>query len=212
MTEWEDRMHNEQPYVRITPSERAKLDTDEIENVEVFYAATARALIVSLNENVLKRALDRLEASRKAREEGKEIPRSEAPWLGTHLALQVKHDFLTLVEALTNESYQEAMQVRAWDVLPILNEWRRLHPSESPVAFHERFWKTRLVCPGGGRYVWNEEWQTMESTVYGHPGEPKAGPPGPPFLTTARSANFGMTFENGGLRARLEIEREVPRP
>jgi hypothetical protein len=60
--------------------------------------------------------------------------------------------------------------------LPILNEWKRRYPAQDPVKLHEQFWHTTLVCPGGGRYVWNQQWQTMESTVYGHPAQPKPGP------------------------------------
>ena len=41
----------------------------------------------------------------------------------------------------------------------------------------------------------------MESTVYGHPGQPKIGPTAPPELLNFRFANFGITFENQGLRA-----------
>jgi len=48
-------------------------------------------------------------------------------------------------------------------------------------ALHEKLWGVRLTCPGGGKFVWNDQWQTMESTVYGSPGNPRPGPawPGP---------------------------------
>ena len=68
------------------------------------------------------------------------------------------------------------MQTRAWSNLPILNEWKRRYPDQDPVALHEEFWQTRLICPGGGQYVWNDDWQTMESTVYGCPAAPQEGP------------------------------------
>ena len=51
-----------------------------------------------------------------------------------------------------------------------------MFPDQDPVKVHERLWHTTLVCPGGGKYVWNDQWKTMESTVYGHPGQPKEGP------------------------------------
>ena len=99
------------------------------------------------------------------------------------------------------------MQTQAWNNLPILNEWKRLYPDRDPVELHERVWKIRLLCPGGGRYVWNDKYQTMESTVYGHPGQPKAGPPAPPVLSTFNAADFGLTLENDGLRGRVELQR-----
>jgi hypothetical protein len=100
------------------------------------------------------------------------------------------------------------MQVRCWGNLAILNEWKRLYPTEDPVKLHEILWQTRLVCPGGGQYAWNDEWKTMESTVYGHPGRPKDGPGAPEAVARFKTGNFGLTFENQGLRARLEITRE----
>ena len=43
-------------------------------------------------------------------------------------------------------------------------------PDRDPVAVHREVWGVTLVCPGGGKYVWNAKYGTMESTVYGHPG------------------------------------------
>ena len=100
------------------------------------------------------------------------------------------------------------MQVRAWGNLPILNTWKRMYPDQDPVALHERIWHTQLACPGGGTYVWNEKWQTMESTVYGHFGQPKRGPAVPPALEQLSSGNFGLDFEDQGFRARVSLERK----
>jgi hypothetical protein len=68
------------------------------------------------------------------------------------------------------------------------------------------------VCPGGGTYRWNEKWQTYESTEYGHPGEPKAGPTLAAGLRDIQSADFGLTFEPDGLRARGEVLRRSAAP
>jgi len=100
------------------------------------------------------------------------------------------------------------MQRLAWRSLPILNEWKSLFPDRDPVDVHQRAWKVRLVCPGGGTYVWNDAWKTMESTVYGHPGEPKVGPKAPPALEAIERGDFGLTFEEQGLRARVRLERK----
>jgi len=75
------------------------------------------------------------------------------------------------------------------------------------VKLHEQVWGVKLLCPGGGNYVWNESWHTMESTVFGHPGQPKTNPAGPfPGLT---GVNLGLTFENNGLSAKGVVERSV---
>jgi hypothetical protein len=100
------------------------------------------------------------------------------------------------------------MQASAWGNLAILNEWKRQYPDRAPVEVHRRIWQSELVCPGGGKYVWNERYATMESTVYGHPGEPKQGPAAPPVLSNFRTAEFGLTFEPQGLRAQAALKRE----
>jgi hypothetical protein len=103
------------------------------------------------------------------------------------------------------------MQLASWSNLPILNEWRRRYPNQDPRKLYERYWHARLACPGGGEYVWNEKWQTMESTIYGHPGEPKAGANQVPLLSEISGLNVGLTFEHDGLRARAIIDRAVDR-
>jgi hypothetical protein len=96
------------------------------------------------------------------------------------------------------------MRRRSYDNLPILNELKRRYPNQDPVATYERLWAARLVCPGGGEYVWNDKWQTMESTVYGHPGEPKEANPPKPYAKW-QAGDFGLTFEDDGLRARCAL-------
>jgi len=75
---------------------------------------------------------------------------------------------------------------------------------------HERFWQARLECPGGGTYRWNEEFQTMESSVFGHPEKPKLPELTLPILRDLRRLGLGMTFENSGLRARGDWQRTAP--
>ena len=112
------------------------------------------------------------------------------------------------MDRLSRDEYQVTQQLLSWSNLPILNEWKRLYPDRDPVQLHEAIWKSKLTCPGGGTYVWNERWQTMESTVYGHPGEPKRGPG--KFLPLARvsAVNLGLSFEAQGVSAQGILKRE----
>jgi hypothetical protein len=130
-------------------------------------------------------------------------------WLGESLALKLDHVlpqfFLWYVELA--EPAQAAQQ-NSWSNLSILNEWKRRYPDRDPIEVHRRFWNTELVCPGGGKYVWNENWRTMESTVFGHPGEPKLPEKFNAPLVPFSKANFGITFELDGLRSKLELLRE----
>lgn len=125
------------------------------------------------------------------------------------MVLHADREGLAILNRLSTSDYQAQMQLRSWANLPILNEWRRRYADRDPLELYGRYWQARLECPGGGRYVWNEQWQTMESTVYGHPGQPKPGPDLVPWLSELAGVNFGLTFELNGLRARAAIDRRI---
>ncbi len=223
MTAWETKQHGEQAYVKISPTAKAVRRGEPEEKLAIYYALTSEALTISPSEDLIKRALDR-QAARDAAADGKggqataadakpEAAKAAAAakaieWLGENLCLEAGEGALQALAALSSDEYQAQMQRLAWGNLPILNEWRRMFPKEDAVELHERLWDVRLICPGGGKYEWNEKWQTYESTVYGSPGEPKSGPPVPPQLAAFQRARFGLTFEAEGLRARAELRRK----
>jgi len=218
LTRWESLTYNDHPYVKITPTDRPGGVPADFRNLAIYYAALPDSLTVTLNENLLKRALDRSAAREKAKAEGKTKADGKAkpdagkkpPALpGENVALLVDRKVLEVANAVGRDEYQAMMQASAWGNLPILNEWKRAHPDRNPVEVHRRLWNAELVCPGGGKYVWNENYGTMESTVYGHPAQPKEGPPAPPVLSSFRSAAFGLTFEHQGLRARATLQRDA---
>jgi hypothetical protein len=218
MTAWEALSHKDRPYVKVSPSERAKSEgevPEEMRSLAVYYAAAGGSLVVTMNEALLRRALDRQIQLKESRPAGEAAAAGETPappgradpWLGKSLALRAERKAIDLIAFLGRDEYRRASQNKSWDNLPILNEWKRLYPREDPIQLHERLWGTRLLCPGGGTYVWSEEWRTMESTVHGHPARPKDGPEVPLSFSKVGSAAFGLTFEKQGLRARAEIER-----
>jgi hypothetical protein len=211
MVQWESLKYKDQPYVKITPTQRAIGQHHELTKACVYYAASGDALVVTINENLLKRSIDRqLAREAAAKDKTAAAPAVvEKPWLGSNLGLQVNRKAVDIMGVRNREEREFAMQERAWSNLPILNEWKRLYPDCDPVELHERVWKIRLICPGGGRYVWNDKYQTMESTVYGHPGEPKTGPTDAAAISEFSSGNFGLTFENRGLRARVSLEKKA---
>ncbi len=206
MTLWETRKAGDLSYVRVGPAEL--WDDDLPEDLAIYYAIAGGALTVTLNEKMLKRSLKR--AARRASSPAAAVRMNERAddWLGKQLGFQADGDLLELLEVGARDELLPEIQARSFGNLPILNEWHRLFPSEDPVAVHERLWQVRLICPGGGEYRWNDEWQTMESTVYGHPGVPETGPSvlRPP-LSEFSFGNFGLTFADGGLRARATFYR-----
>jgi hypothetical protein len=205
-TVWESFEHEGEPYVRIGPSERtvAKLKPG-VGRPYLYYSFSADGLIITWNQDVLKRAIDRLLERRRLNKAGLPLAAEGRPWLGSSAGFQFDKKFVDLISLFAGEEARQALQALSWGNLPILNEWRRRWPDRNPVKLHEEVWLTRLVCPGGGDYVWNDEWQTMESTVYGHPGQPKRGPANV-ALADVVGGNFGLTFEDQGLRARAIID------
>lgn len=205
MTVWENHDYKGRTYVKIVPAKGA-LEADPGENWSVCYAVTPASLTVTLNEDLLKRALDRQIAAADA----KAPPVSGVqPWLGSNACFQINAKFIEVLAKVMRDNNRAQAQLLAWNNLPILNEWKRLYPDQDPVKLHEQLWGVKLISPGGGAYVWNDAWHTMESTVYGHPGQPKPGPAIP--LPNVTFANLGVTFENQGLSARAVVDR-TPAP
>jgi hypothetical protein len=207
-TLWEVCKHGEMSYVKVSAAEPGGTQAGS-EGFALFYAATPDSLVVTLNEDLLKRALDRRASRRDAAPEGSDVPGGTEPWLGESACFQAERAVLELVEAFAGERYHEVMQRRSWGNIPILNEWKRLYAERDPLEVHQRVWETRLVCPGGGTYVWNREWRTMESTAYGHPAQPKEGPGWPEPVRRVLSANLGLTLRERSLRARAVIGRQA---
>lgn len=231
ITRWETVDYNGQSYVRVSSKGSG---AGEIDKARLYYATTPEALVLTLNEDVIKRALDRQSARQAAKEKGADKAADKAdaaaagpaarpatqpaaeplPWLGDSVAVAFDARAMGAVRGIFGTTYRRQMQQLAWNNLPALNEWKRLYPDQDPVAVHERLWQVRLVDPAGGRYVWNEEFQTMESTTYGHPAAPKPGPGLPPQLDGITRAAMGVTFEQPGgtpgLRARAVLEHKGP--
>jgi hypothetical protein len=201
MTVWANREHLGRAYVKVSAS---VLSNDPEHPWAVYYAVTPGALTVSLNEPLIQRALERQPTNAAPAQPA--LP-AERLWLGGNLGFTAERRFLEVVEAVGRRELESSRQLLAWGNLPILNEWKRRFPDQDPVGLHESWWGTKLLCPGGGAYVWNPEWQTVESTVFGHPGAPKSAP-GNPFADVT-FVNLGVTFEHQGLSARAFLEREA---
>src|SRR5205085_1557727 len=83
---------------------------------------------------------------------------------------QARGRLLQLIEEGTRNTYRAFLRRQAWANLSILNEWKHRFPERDPQALYEQVFHTRLIDPAGGAYTWNEQWQTMESSTFGHPG------------------------------------------
>ena len=203
MTAWQNLEYQGQPYVKI--ASKTKDPENESENFAVYYAATPRVLIVTLNEPLLKRALDR-QAARADTNRADQVTAGLKPWLGANLCANGERKFFDVLQVMTQDSYQARLQMLSWYNLPILNEWKKLFPGRDPVKVHEELWGVKLLDPSGGTYVWNEKMHTMESTVSGNPIVPKTG--SGRALSEIVGAQLGVTFENQGLSAKAGLDRK----
>ena len=156
----------------------------------------------------MKAAIDRDRAAKKSLAEGKPIKTYGKPWIGDSLGVQADLRLMNTFSGVFGNDYQGRMQAQSWSNLPILNEWKRRYDDKDAVALHQSIWDQAVRCPGGGSYKWNEQFQTYESTVYGHPAKPRVGPGFPKQLQSVERINFGFTFENDGLRSRVELDRQ----
>ncbi|MCH7918551.1 MAG: hypothetical protein IIC50_11260 [Planctomycetes bacterium] len=203
MTTWETLTHQEQAYVRIRPAQRVRGQSDMLQELALYYAVSPDGLILSLNETLIQKFLDR-----KLGKSEQGNPSLAGPdWLGQNVALRVAGRGIDLLQALFDQDVRALLRARSWGNLIILNEWQRRYRDMAPLAVHERYWQTRLVCPGGGDYVWNEEFKTLESTVFGCPGRPKQPASLSTPLTRIKQLGMGLTFEDNGLRAKAELTR-----
>jgi len=211
MVAWESMTYKDHPYVKVSPTPTAVAQNAELQNAAIYYAMTGDSLILTPSERMLQRALDRRAARVDAAKAGAVPATQPGVWLGKSLDAKIDGKMLDLINHGTKEQNEMNAQKLAWQNLPILNEYKRLYPDKDPVALHEQLWGIRLLDPAGGQYVWNDKWQTMESTIYGNPCQPKEGPAGSFLPRGVKAGNFGLTFEDNGLRGVAEIEWAAPR-
>ncbi len=188
---WENREHRGKRYVRI-------VGVDDASKIALAYFAGPRSITLSTSEAVIRRAIDR-------QEDGDKAGSKEEPWAGKSLAFRASRRGFEVLGSAGGREFRDTLTIRSWANLPILNEWKRLFPDRDPVQVHEAIWGTTTVDPAGGKYVWNERWATMESTAFGHPGEPRPGPDSGDPAARFGPASFGLDFEDGGLRAQTRI-------
>lgn len=199
--EVERRAHQSVPYIALVPDDE---DAFVSSLPTLFASVTAEGMLLSFSESSTKRAITRTL-------EGRPLTR----WAGHSTGLRVGGDLRNAIGVqFVGEASSDRLRARSWANLPILNEWRRLG-SEDPVAAHERLWGTRLVCPGGGEYVWDEEHRTMSSTVFGHPAAPLEGTALPPGLLDVEAIDFAIDFDSYATKPRPDPEpgdRTLVRP
>lgn len=192
LVRWETRKHDGRKYVAVIG------DPEEVGlDISIYYAALPTALIVSLNEDMLKRALDReKDVVRGAKGEGQ-------------MAAETSPDFVSsLSEMADGQARDSRRRGLSWSALPLLNEWYKSQSAKDPVAYHEARFANRVTCPGGHGYRWNENDLTMESVAYGHPGNPRSEAEPLEILKRFQTMAMMASFEQGGMRMAVSLDEK----
>ena len=196
LVRWEKRKHGNQSYLAIIGDEQ------ELNGMalSIYYAALPSALLVSLDEDMLKRAIDR-EVQDTA--QGSKLPDAK------HFLLESSPQFMMGLNHLFDQrSFEQRRQKESWRAIPILNEWHRRFPNMKPETVHQIAYASDLHCPGGKGYRWNAEAITMESVAYGHPTEPRNEGTTLEFINKFNKLQTTFGFEDGGLRIRAKLKNQ----
>ena len=213
---WQQREYDGQPYVSITNREGGQANELGLE-LEIHYAAMGSALLVTLSEEVLHRAIDREQtaaaaaaADDEAADAGAEVVAADETAAGMpveHAWFEMDPAVLDVFSRLAEDTWTVRRRTLSWQALPILNEWHRRDPGTDAVAFHRRWMGEPLLCPGGRGYRWNPDHHTFESVAYGHPGAPRDEPAADLATPAAyETIGAGLHFDLGGLRARVFLQ------
>ena len=203
MTLWTSKSYKKQGYVKITPGKG--LTDDLIKEgsapIALYYVPSPRLLTISLSEEMIHRAIDRNLLNRE--ENASNI---RASWAGNSTALQASKPITSIFDLSMGQNFINGLQRKSWKNLHVLNEWRVQLKEMDALAYHRKVWHTDLSCPGGGEYRWNQMFQTYESTVFGHPANPKA-PKDFSVLGGWKAIDLGLNFEKDGLRVQASVTK-----
>ncbi len=192
LVRWETREHEGRRYVAVIG------DEEEVgAELSIYYAALPTALLVSLNEDMLKRALDREKEFQKGQQSDMQVFAQTSPGF-----------LVGLGELGSSQSLEKRRRNLSWAALPILNEWRKSQSAGDPVDFHHVRFAYRITCPGGLGYRWNEKELTMESVAYGHPANPLKGAKPLDILSRFNTVEMNSSFEDGGMNLRVSLDEE----
>lgn len=170
----------------------------EYDKIHLHVFKSENRALFSLSENLIKRAIDRQTGKQKT---GRQ-------WLGKNMSVQINQRLFRTMEGFSADFYRASLRNRTWNNLPILNEWKREFPESDPLELHRDYWGQRLLCPGGGTLKWDSQAQTYYSTAFGSPSRPRI-PMGTPYpWRSIERFDAGVSFETGGLRAKVELHKK----
>ncbi len=204
MTIWSNHAHKGQGYVKIAPGKSVEnsLIKEGSAPVALYYVPSPKLFTISLSEDIIQKAIER---NILRRDENSSLTKGN--WSGMSSAFQASTPIPSIFDLSMGQNTMNGLQRKSWNNLHALNEWRLLLKKNDPLTYHQRVWQTELLCPGGGKYIWNEKYKTYESTVFGHAGSPKL-PENFSVIGDWKAVDFQINFENNGLRVKSGLTRE----
>ena len=206
MTVWSNHAHKGQGYVKIAPGKGLEdnLIKEGSAPISLYYVPSPQLFTISLSEKIIQKAIER---NILRRDENSSLTKGN--WSGMSSAFQASKPIPSIFDLSMSQNTMNAMQRKSWNNLHALNEWRIHLKKNDPLTYHQRVWQTELLCPGGGKYIWNKKYKTYESTVFGHAAEPKT-PKNLSILGHWKNVNLGINFENDGLRVKGSLQKIEP--
>ena len=198
LLKFEGRKHREIGYTAIVADNTLPIPA----RLTLYYLPLPDQLLVSFNEPLVQRAIDR----HLARKDGKAPPAKE--WLGNSMAVEGSAQALGMLNILGGSQILPRMQSIAWTNAAVLDELRRLRPQDDPQTLCELGTGERLLCPAGGTLAWDALAGMHASSALGTPFAPK-GDRSTAEALLARVARLagGVTLSDDNLRARFELIR-----
>lgn len=204
---WDQRNHNGMAYSIATVVEN-NTDVEADELPRGYYVTTPDGLTASLNEQVIKRAIDRHLERKKAASEAvanAEGDEQDEDLAGPQIKMHVTGKAIGAFGVTSAPTTQRRMSRLAWSNVPILNYFRHRYPDRDPLAVYRKLLGQELAEPAGGKYRWNDQLETYVSTHYGHHLAPQAGPTVIEAIGPEDKVETTLSFQDDGLRATLKI-------
>jgi hypothetical protein len=192
---WSNKEHGGETYVIISSDEEIAN-----EKLSLYYVITKDQLILTLQEDVIKREIDRQKVEKKM-----EMNRVQEN--GDHFYMKSTSQMLMTMTSTAGDSLTNKRRMQSYRAIPILNEWKRKFKEGNPTEIHFAKFGEDIFCPGGKGYVWNEKEMTMESVVYGHPAAPKKLDKDVSLMDIFGELESSMKFEHDGIRVGLKITK-----
>lgn len=190
--------HREVGYTRIAPVSQNLVGGNR--ELALYYLPLPNQLLISLNEKVIQRAIDR---SIDGQKENK-----KADWLGKTLAFKADGAILPLIASMINNDIGLQLQQSAWTNARVLQEWKRRRNTSDPITLHQTWTGETLICPASGTFTWDPARKVLRSTNLGDPFDPKLELSNlNNILRRAKSIRAGFTLEEDNLRAAFELNR-----